>query len=71
MVEPSRDLGGFLLNRFEGGVIQGVVTGAVGITRGGARVIRNLHDGLVRTYAFAMIGGVIGLAALMAWVVTQ
>jgi NADH-quinone oxidoreductase subunit L len=71
VVTPTRELGDFLHSRFEPGVVQGIVRVAVDATRRGALALRAMQDGLVRTYAFVMIGGVVVLGAVIAWVVTH
>jgi NADH-quinone oxidoreductase subunit L len=71
IVAPSRELGGYLHSRFESGVVQGLVRGAIALARGGALALRAAQDGLVRTYVFVMLSGVVALGALLAWVVTR
>jgi len=71
LVQPSRDLGDYLYGRFEPDFIQGMLKGAVSLVRGGAIALRAAQDGLVRTYAFVMVAGVVSLGALLAWVVTR
>ena len=71
VVAPARDLGDFLQGRYEGDVVQGIVRGAVRLARSGALAVRAAQDGMVRTYAFVMLGGLAALGFLLAWVVTR
>ncbi len=71
VVGPTRDLAEYLYRRMESGFVDGLVRGAISLARGSAMGLRAAQNGLVRTYVFVMISGVVGLGALLAWVVTR
>ena len=63
-VQPGRLAGEHLRDDAESLVIQAPITGVVAAMRGIARGLSWAQSGLVRTYAFAMAAGVVGLAVI-------
>jgi NADH-quinone oxidoreductase subunit L len=66
-VQTGRDLGDGLVTAIENPVAQGVPTGTARAAMLGGRALRAAQTGLVRTYAFTMIAGlvVLGLIAIL------
>ncbi len=64
IVGTTRDLGDALGRTFEPDIAGGLVRGTQATVAAGARVMRSAENGLVRTYAFALIAGV-GAAAIV------
>jgi NADH-quinone oxidoreductase subunit L len=58
-VVPGRDLGDVLRDEVEPYGPGGLVTAAVDVARDSARGLSALQTGLVRTYAFAVVGGLV------------
>jgi NADH-quinone oxidoreductase subunit L len=58
---PMIALGQFADSVFERLVVQGLVSGAVGLVRGFSFVVRGAQSGFVRSYAALLIGGVAAL----------
>ncbi len=69
-VAPTRELGDTLLRTGEPGVAQGIVTGSLATVGSAGRVLGRVQTGLVRSYAFAMVAGVV-VVALIVLVVTN
>ena len=59
VVEPGRDVGDVLLNDVEPYGPGGLVTAAVDVARDSARGLSAVQTGLVRTYAFAVVAGLV------------
>ena len=71
VVDGTRDLGDWFSRRAEPGFVQGLVRAASAVATGSARVLSAAQDGLVRSYAMVMVGGLALLGAVIAWVVTH
>ena len=65
VVAPTRELGETLLRHGEPGVAQGLITGPRAAARAGAQVLGRAQTGLVRSYAFAMVAGVVAIALIV------
>jgi NADH-quinone oxidoreductase subunit L len=59
---PLVALGAFANTVFERFVVQGIVSGTVGIVRGAGVVVRGAQSGFLRSYALLLVGGFAGLA---------
>jgi NADH-quinone oxidoreductase subunit L len=70
VVDTTRELGDVLRDRVEPAGVQGLVTGAVRGSRLAAAGLRVAQTGLVRTYAFALLAGVVALGAVVAVVIS-
>jgi NADH-quinone oxidoreductase subunit L len=66
VVQPGRDLGDVLTTRVERYGVQGSIEGVVRTVVDAGRGLRIAESGLVRAYAFAMIGGVAVVGAVLA-----
>ena len=58
---PAIGLGRFANSVFERVVVQGLVTGTVGVVRGAGTVVRGAQSGFVRFYALLLVSGFAGL----------
>jgi NADH-quinone oxidoreductase subunit L len=63
-VQTGRDLGDGLMTSVENPIVQGVPTGTARAAVIGGRSLRAMQSGLIRTYAFAMIAGVVVLGVI-------
>jgi NADH-quinone oxidoreductase subunit L len=70
VVDTTRELGDVLRDRVEPAGVQGLVTAAVRTSRAAAAGLRAAQTGLVRTYAFAILAGVVALGAVVAAVIS-
>jgi NADH-quinone oxidoreductase subunit L len=70
-VVPGRFAGDRLRDEFEPVAVIGPVRGVAAGARGVAKVLSLLQSGLVRTYAFAMVGGAVLLAVVFILVVND
>jgi len=68
-VQTGRDLGDGLMSGVENPVVQGVPTGTARAAVIGGRGLRAMQSGLIRTYAFAMIAGVVVLGVIATLVI--
>jgi NADH-quinone oxidoreductase subunit L len=59
---PLVALGAFANTVFERFVVQGIVSGTVGIVRSAGVVVRGAQSGFLRSYALLLVGGFAGLA---------
>jgi NADH-quinone oxidoreductase subunit L len=64
IVETSRRV---LWQRFDAGLIDGVVNGSAGAVAAAARTLRVVQTGLVRAYALLILGGAVVLLAYLVW----
>ena len=58
---PAMAIGRFSSNVFERFVVNGLVSGTVGVVRGAGGVVRGAQSGFVRSYALLLVGGFAGL----------
>ena len=58
---PAIAIGRFSSNVFERFVVNGLVSGTVGVVRGAGGVVRGAQSGFVRSYALLLVGGFAGL----------
>ena len=58
---PAIAIGRFSSNVFERFVVNGIVSGTVGVVRGAGSVVRGAQSGFVRSYALLLVGGFAGL----------
>ncbi|MCC6829906.1 MAG: NADH-quinone oxidoreductase subunit L [Thermoleophilia bacterium] len=65
VVQPGRDLGDAGVRAGERGVGQGPVIAAEAVTGAGARILSRVENGLVRTYAMAVIAGAAIVGAIL------
>jgi NADH-quinone oxidoreductase subunit L len=65
VVQPGRDLGDVLTTRVERYGVEGSIEGVVRTVIDAGRGLRTVQSGLVRSYAFAMIGGVAVVGAVL------
>ncbi len=68
VVQPLRDLGGWLARAFDQGGIDGAVNGLAGVTGWVGTQARKLQSGLVGLYALSIL---LGAVALVAWLVIR
>jgi NADH-quinone oxidoreductase subunit L len=61
IVRPALALGSFSNRVFERLVVDGVVTGTVGVVRGVGVIVRTAQSGFLRSYALLLVGGFAGL----------
>jgi NADH-quinone oxidoreductase subunit L len=66
VIQPGRDLGDVLTTTVERYGVQGSIEGVVRTVVDAGRGLRIVESGLVRSYAFAMIGGVAIVGAVLA-----
>jgi NADH-quinone oxidoreductase subunit L len=59
---PLIAVGAFANSVFERFVVQGIVSGTVGIVRGAGVIVREAQSGFLRSYALLLVGGFAGLA---------
>jgi NADH-quinone oxidoreductase subunit L len=64
VIQPGRDVGDVLLNDVERYGVQGSLEGVVRGMADAARGLRTAQTGLVRSYAFVMIAGVVTLGVI-------
>jgi NADH-quinone oxidoreductase subunit L len=65
VVAPTRELGDTLLRTGEPGVAQGIVTGGLATVGSAGRVLGRIQTGLVRSYVFVMVAGVVAVALIV------
>ena len=68
VIQPGRDLGDAGVRSAEIGVGQGPIIAAEAVTGAGARILSRVENGLVRTYAMAVIAGaaIVGILLVLA-----
>ncbi|HWH14082.1 MAG TPA: NADH-quinone oxidoreductase subunit L, partial [Miltoncostaeaceae bacterium] len=64
VVQPGRDLGDAALRGFEPAGADGIVRTGAALSAAGAAVVRRAQNGLVRSYAFALVAGTVIVAAV-------
>jgi len=64
LVQPGRDLGDAALRSFEPAGAGGLVRGGTLLSSAGAAAVRRAQNGLVRSYAFAIVLGTVIVAAV-------
>jgi NADH-quinone oxidoreductase subunit L len=62
IVRPIRGFANFCNNVVERYVVDGIVTGTVGLVREGGERVRSLQSGLARIYALTLIAGTVAMA---------
>lgn len=71
VVQPFAALAGFLAGAVDQGFIDGLVNGIAGLFPSLAQLVRKLQSGYVRTYALAVLVGVVAVLAYLATLNTR
>jgi len=71
IVQPFQGLADFLAGTVDQGVIDGLVNGVASLMASISQLVRKLQTGYVRTYALAVLVGVVAVLAYLATVTAR